>query len=575
MNFAAVYHQPMSEYAFALDDTHYVFRLRAQAGDLSACTFWYADRAAMGPLGYRPVPMERVCTDALLDWFEVRLSTPLDRISYYFEISDGQKTAYFIGGVFQATAQAERSEGFQFSYNHRADRLVVPQWAADAVVYNIFPDSFATATADISRRGTAKPWRDTACASLLGGTLNGIRENLDYVRDMGFTCMYLNPIFAAQSYHKYDTLDHFSIDPCFGTLEDMRRLVTAAHAKGMRIILDGVFNHISSRHPFFQDVLQNAAQSKYYRWFYKLPERPVFPAPGEMPDYACFSYVAQMPKMDLSNQEACAYFCDVGQYWLRELDIDGWRLDVANEINDGFLRAFRQAVKAVKPDALIVGEVWEDGSRYLQGDMLDACMNYDFRRFATQFFAKKSIDASALAVRMNWLMTRYKEPALSAQLNLLDGHDVNRFLSECDGQCDAMELAVVFQMTLPGMPSVFYGDERGLTGTTEPAYRQAMDWHAAHPLQAHYARLIRLRREHPALRRGRYRQDIAQGDVFGYSMRDENECIHVLLNRGEGAFAVPPNSAFADSAALMQKGYQAGVLAPGGYVVQKMNNGLE
>ena len=235
----------------------------------------------------------------------------------------------------------------------------MPDWAADAVVYNIFPDSFASRAGCLARQPQSASLGGETCRSLLGGTLRGIRENLDAIERLGCNCLYLNPIFAAGCYHKYDTLDYFRVDPCFGTGEDLRRLVHAAHARGMRVILDGVFNHVSSRHPFFQDVLARGRQSRYYRWFYDLPEHPRLPAEGELPEYACFSYVADMPKTDLSCPEACAYFCEVGRYWIETFDIDGWRLDVANEINDGFLRAFRAAVKAAKPDALLIGEVWE------------------------------------------------------------------------------------------------------------------------------------------------------------------------------------------------------------------------
>ena len=287
--------------------------MRAPARVLTCCALWYADRAAMGPLCYRRAPMEKRYTDALADWFELRLTTQLNRIAYYFELCDGARTAYYIGGLFQPTPQADRSDGFQFAYNHRADRLTVPEWAADAVVYNIFPDSFASRAGCLARQPQSASLGGETCRSLLGGTLRGIRENLDAIERLGCNCLYLNPIFAAGCYHKYDTLDYFRVDPCFGTGEDLRRLVHAAHARGMRVILDGVFNHVSSRHPFFQDVLARGRQSRYYRWFYSLPEHPRLPAEGELPEYACFSYVADMPKTDLSCPEACAYFCEVGR----------------------------------------------------------------------------------------------------------------------------------------------------------------------------------------------------------------------------------------------------------------------
>ena len=565
MNYAAIWHRPSSEYAFALDDTHYVFRLRAQAGDLTCCALWYADRAAMGPLCYRRAPMEKRYTDALADWFELRLTTQLNRIAYYFELCDGARTAYYIGGLFQPTPQADRSDGFQFAYNHRADRLTVPDWAADAVVYNIFPDSFASRAGCLARQPQSAFLGGETCRSLLGGTLHGIRENLDAIERLGCNCLYLNPIFAAGCYHKYDTLDYFRVDPCFGTGEDLRRLVHAAHARGMRVILDGVFNHVSSRHPFFQDVLKRGKASPYWSWFYDLPEQPRYPDAGEMPEYACFSYVPQMPKTDTSCPEMRDYFCKVGAYWVREFDVDGWRLDVANEMDDGFLRAFREAVKREKPDALVIGEVWENAAHFVNHGMMDGAMNYDFRRFCRQFFAEGSIDAEEFDLRLSSLLTRYPRQMLSAQLNLLDSHDVSRFLTLCGGDRARMEQAVLFQMAFPGMPCVFYGDEKGLEGTLENEYRRPMAFDRSDALEDVYRRMIALRKEHPALRHGDFQTVLAQGTLFLCRRIAAEESLLLCWNAGGEALPVPGLPK--DALPLLQKGWKGGLLEGRGYAV--------
>lgn len=557
----------MSEYAYALDDTHYVFRLRAQAGDLVSCTLWYADRAAMGELKYVSTPMKKSLSDNLYDYFEKKLTTPLDRISYYFEFSDGKSTTYYLGGVFQNNLDSLRSDAFQFSFNHRSDRMSVPGWMQDAVVYNIFPDSFASGKEEISGLNKKAVWKGNPTYSLLGGTINGIRESLDYIKSMGFNCIYLNPIFAANSYHKYDTVDYFHIDPCFGTDEDFRELVHAVHKRGMRIIIDGVFNHISSRHPFFKDVLEKGKDSEYFDCFYYLPDKPELPKNGELPKYTCFAYVSEMPKTNLANEKACEYFCHVGEYWIKEYDIDGWRLDVANEINDGFLRAFRQRIKQAKPEAAIIGEVWEDGSHYLQGDMLDSCMNYDFRRFAIYFFAKRYINASELSIHLNWMLTRYKDPAMRAQLNLLDSHDVNRFLTDCGNDIKRASQAIVFQMTLPGMPSVFYGDEAAILGATEPEYRQKMKWQSEKPLKTLYTDLIGLRHEYKALSHGEFRLIEASDRFFAYSMNTEEYSIMVLFNSGDEDMAI--SSYIDDSEVLYSSEYIKDTLGAGEYIILK------
>ena len=513
----------MSEYAFALDDTHYIFRLRTGKGEAESVRFYYADRAVMTPkLQFAPLPMEKFRTDRYFDWYEIRLETRFERIAYYFELQNGVETLFYYGDCYEMAGTPTRADYFQLPFNHRADRFAAPAWTRDAVVYNIFPDSFA-AGKRLAPNG-APPCR--------GGTVRGVTENLDYIASLGFNCIYLNPIFAARSYHRYDTLDYYRIDPHMGAEDDLRDLVRRAHALGIRIILDGVFNHVSSDHPFFRDVLEKGRASRYYSCFYALPETPRLPAAGELRGYTCFSYVADMPKTNTADPFLRQYFCDVGAYWVRKFDVDGWRLDVANELDDGFLRAFRASVKAAKSDALIVGEVWENAAHYLGGDMLDSAMNYDFRRYCRRFFAEQTVDAETFDTNVSTLLLRYNENALFAQLNLLDSHDVSRFLSLCGGKTERMELAVLLQMTFPGMPCVFYGDEKGLCGESEPEYRRPMEWDASSPLEEVYRRMIALRKTHPALRYGSFHTELACGGVYRYSRVWNGTKITVAMNLG-------------------------------------------
>jgi len=513
----------MSEYAFALDDTHYIFRLRTGKGEAESVRFYYADRAVMTPkLQFAPLPMEKFRTDRYFDWYEIRLETRFERIAYYFELQNGVETLFYYGDCYEMAGTPTRADYFQLPFNHRADRFAAPAWTRDAVVYNIFPDSFA-AGKRLAPNG-APPCR--------GGTVRGVTENLDYIASLGFNCIYLNPIFAARSYHRYDTLDYYRIDPHMGAEDDLRDLVRRAHALGIRVILDGVFNHVSSDHPFFRDVLEKGRASRYYSCFYALPETPRLPAAGELPGYTCFSYVADMPKTNTADPFLRQYFCDVGAYWVRKFDVDGWRLDVANELDDGFLRAFRASVKAAKSDALIVGEVWENAAHYLGGDMLDSAMNYDFRRYCRRFFAEQTVDAETFDTNVSTLLLRYNENALFAQLNLLDSHDVSRFLSLCGGKTERMELAVLLQMTFPGMPCVFYGDEKGLCGESEPEYRRPMAWDASSPLEEVYRRMIALRKTHPALRDGSFHTELACGGVYRYSRVWNGTKTTVAMNLG-------------------------------------------
>lgn len=553
----------MSEYAHAVDENTYVFRLRAKREDVKRCVFHYADRAVMEPvLTFSAVDMSLVRRDKIYDWFEITVRLAYQRVAYFFELDGGDETLYYLGDCFERDWEQNRSDYFQLPFNLRADRLAIPDWVHDAVVYNIFPDSFASAKRCISRESAHSVYDGQAINSLLGGTINGIRENLDYIKSLGCNCIYLNPVFAANSYHKYDIIDYKHIDPLRGTDEDFRALVNEAHSMGMRVIIDGVFNHISFQHPFFRDVLEKGRESKYYDWFYELPEHPKYPAPGEAADYLCFAYVPEMPKTNTANPELRDYFCGVGAYWVREFDVDGWRLDVANEVDDGFLRAFRSAVKREKPDALVIGEVWENALHYFNGCMMDSAMNYDFRRFCDQFMAKRSIDAAEFDTRVSSLIMRCQKQGLCAQLNLLDSHDVSRFLTLCGGDRDRMELAVLFQMTFPGMPSIFYGDEKGLAGKSEPEYRRPMEFDRVDSIEEVYRRFIALRLEHIALRRGEFRTVFTEKGVYGYELCHASERITVYMNSGSEETKIPVSGKI-----LMKKNFRDGMLGENGYVI--------
>lgn len=548
----------MSEYAFALDDTHYIFRLRTGKGEAESVRFYYADRAVMTPkLQFAPLPMEKFRTDRYFDWYEIRLETRFERIAYYFELQNGVETLFYYGDCYEMAGTPTRADYFQLPFNHCADRFAAPAWTRDAVVYNIFPDSFAA----------GKRLTPNSAPPCRGGTVRGVTENLDYIASLGFNCIYLNPIFAARSYHRYDTLDYYRIDPHMGAEDDLRDLVRRAHALGIRVILDGVFNHVSSDHPFFRDVLEKGRASRYYSCFYALPETPRLPAAGELPGYTCFSYVADMPKTNTADPFLRQYFCDIGAYWVRKFDVDGWRLDVANELDDGFLRAFRASVKAAKSDALIVGEVWENAAHYLGGDMLDSAMNYDFRRYCRRFFAEQTVDAETFDTNVSTLLLRYNENALFAQLNLLDSHDVSRFLSLCGGKTERMELAVLLQMTFPGMPCVFYGDEKGLCGESEPEYRRPMAWDASSPLEEVYRRMIALRKTHPALRYGSFHTELACGGVYRYSRVWNGTKITVAMNLG-----AEPVKAEKRGTLLLKKGENRDIIGAWEYEVWEEQN---
>ncbi|MDE6185670.1 MAG: glycoside hydrolase family 13 protein, partial [Lachnospiraceae bacterium] len=383
-------------------------------------------------------------------------------------------------------------------YILRSEVIKLPEWFLHAVVYNIFPDSFADGPATLSGKMKELPSPDgTVSRSHLGGTIKGILENLDYIQSLGANCLYLNPIFKAEEYHKYDIVDYFHVDPCLGSDEDFLALTTQLHQRGMHIIIDGVFNHCSWHFPMFEDVVINGEASIYKDWFYDL----IFPvcrpeAEAEAPSYACFAYERKMPKLNTSNPQVQEYFAHVGQYWIEKFHVDGWRLDVANEVDKNFWRRFRASVRQANPEAVLIGEVWGNAEVWLKGDMFDSVMNYDFRKHCRDFFAQKKTDAGTFAFAMTDMLLRYPFQVSCGQLNLLDSHDVSRFYSLCGKDDDAWQAAFLCLCLMPGVPSIFYGDEKRISGFKENEYRKQMPWHEAHEdLNAFVQNVIRIRKE--------------------------------------------------------------------------------
>lgn len=571
MNRSAILHVPMSNYCHGIDQEHILFRLRCGRNDLDECNLWYGDTACRTtPVVFTKCAMHVTSFDELFDYFEIVLQSPFNRVCYYFELVKGDERTYYYGDLFYDKIVNERAEYYKLPYNRKEDIVDVPKWLKDAVVYNIFPDSFATGRRYISKEGTTIEQNGLTLHGKLGGTIQGIIDNLDYISEMGFNCVYLNPIFTASEYHKYDLIDYYSIDPCFGSNEDFKNLVEDCHKRNMKVIIDGVFNHCGWNFFAFDDVVRNGENSRYKEWFYKLKFPVIRPQNGDIyPNYECFGYERLMPKMNTSNAQVKEYFLDVAKFWIEKYDIDGWRLDVADEVNSDFWREFRKTVKTTKKDVAIIGEVWQTASFWLDGSMFDSTMNYDLLKHCKCFMAENSITGEEFNGRVTHMRNRYKKQFISAQLNLLDSHDVPRFLSICKGNEDKYKIALVFQMTFIGAPSVFYGDEQGLDGLHEEEYRQPMRFENT-PLKQFVTKLISLRNECPQLKGDAFETEIASADggLFSYVRGESNERIRVILNASEKSEKI--EKSLLDSEILMQNNLSNGVMLPNSFVIIKI-----
>ncbi|MBP5331245.1 MAG: glycoside hydrolase family 13 protein [Lachnospiraceae bacterium] len=550
----AILHIPLSQYAYSTDERSITVRIRTAKNDIDTCMLYYGNRVAeVEPIPVTELKMEICARDDLFDYFETEISSDYNRVCYYFKLTSGNETLYYYSRGFVEELDASRTEYFQFPYIRREEILKKPDWTNGAVMYHIFPDSFADKERGISDRkvivgadiadagtgaiagaadskaGVKAEAQAGISEGMHGGTLRGIIENIGYLKSLGVNLVYLNPIFRANSYHKYDTIDYFDIDPCFGTKADFKELVEKLHANGMKIILDGVFNHSGPDFFAFRDVLEKGERSKYGDWFYKLnfPIRYEYP-----PNYECFAYVKKMPKLNTGNREMRDYICSVGRYWISEFDIDGWRLDVANEVDHDTWRAFRHAVLEEKPDAFLIAEIWEDAVVWLKGDQIDSAMNYTFMNLCRDFFAQRKIGAAEFDEQMQKALMRYPAPVANVQMNFLDSHDVPRFLYHCNGDTDRLRLAFFYLLTAPGIPSIFYGDECFMTGNTEKEYRAPFPWdNTSEGFKTELSEWISLRKAHPALTGGGYRKVYAdERGLYVFERKCAEETLFVIVN---------------------------------------------
>lgn len=447
----------------------------------------------------------------------------------------------------------------------------VPAWVKDAIFYQIYPDRFARSDR-LLKPGNLQPWDSPPMIEgYKGGDLYGVLEHLDHVEALGCNAIYFTPIFASASNHRYHTADYYQVDPMLGGNQALRALIDECHRRGMRVVLDGVFNHASRAFLPFNDILEQGPYSAYIDWFF-IQGWPLSPYDGSKPaNYVGWAGNRALPKFNTDNPLVREYIMQVAEFWLREYNIDGWRLDVPAEITTpGFWEEFRRRVRAINPEAYIVGEIWRAAPEWLQGDRFDAVMNYMFTGPVIAFTAGDrvirsmsegrnyhpypALDAPGFARKIEELLALYDWEHTCVQMNLLDSHDTARLLTMAQDDIASVQLATLLQMTYPGAPSIFYGDEIGLPGALDPDSRRGMPWDEARwnkDLLAYFQRAIKLRHDHPALRHGQIATVYAAGKVYAMA-RSGDETLLIALNVGEEAqhVTLPCGDHFTDSTTL-------------------------
>jgi cyclomaltodextrinase len=426
-----------------------------------------------------------------------------------------------------------------------------PSWVKDAVFYQIFPDRFARSERVPKPKGLESWDSPPTQNGYKGGDLLGVSERLDLLVDLGVNALYFTPVFQSASNHRYHTHDYFRVDPMLGGNAALRELIDEAHQRGMRVVLDGVFNHASRGFFQFSDILENGPHSAYLDWFH-IRSFPLNAYSEGRLGYDAWWNLPALPKFNTDTPAVREFLLGVAEYWL-EAGIDGWRLDVPNEIDDdGFWQEFRRRCRQANPDCYLVGEIWGDADRWLRGDQFDAVMNYPFTRAAFGFVGQdlnhgetaksgygriEPLDAAGFAQAARSLVSRHAPETTLAQLNLIGSHDTPRALSVLCGDRLAVRMAFLLLLTFPGAPCIYYGDELGLAGGHDPHCRGTIPWGSDeeldHSLREHVKQLTQVRRESPALRRGDLKILHAEGDLLVFARQHERDRVIVAVNRGD------------------------------------------
>ena len=579
MELTAIYHRPESEYAYLYKDKTMHIRIRTKRGDIESINLHYGDPFIFIEDRYEAIKeMTKVTSDALFDYWQVEVTVGYARLQYLFELKDkqGQMILYGDKGCVENTLENLHYEGngFKIPYIHEVDACHVPDWVADTVWYQIFPERFANGNPEISPEG-ALAWDSSIkpkSKDFFGGDLQGIIDHLDYLQDLGITGLYLCPIFESPSNHKYNTTDYFEIDHHFGDKETFRKLVDQAHQRGMKIMLDAVFNHIGDQAPQWQDVLKHGEDSIYKDWFH-IQDFPVVKEnlvnKREL-SYHTFAFESYMPKLNTANPQVRDYLLSVATYWIEEFDIDAWRLDVANEVDHQFWRDFRKAVLTKKPDLYILGEVWHTSQPWLNGDEFHAVMNYPLSDSIKDYFLRRTKKSPQFIDEINSQSMYYRQQISEVMFNLLDSHDTERILATAKGDAQLVKSALAYLFLQRGTPCFYYGTELGLGGGPDPDCRRVMPWERvsdSNDMLNFMKKLIQLRKEVSGIiQHGTYSLKEIKPDVLALEWDYDGQKVQAIFNQSSENYLVDRDSVVLASH-CQELGLQLAIL-PKGFVIQ-------
>ena len=583
MEFTGVYHKTSEQMSYALNDKELVVNLKT-GYDVKQVFIIHGDPYDAGILGgnekWNGTREEIVYKKRLSHqiWWTTTLVPPYKRCKYYFELrTDSEVWYYFEDGFLteeQVNMEGRLLQYFIVPWMNPADVNRTPVWVNDTVWYQIFPDRFCNGRVDNDGEDVL-PWQTGPVkrTEKYGGDLEGIRQRLPYLEKLGVTGIYLNPIMEAETNHKYDTKDYTKIDPAFGDDETMKRLVMEAHGRGIRVMVDAVFNHCGRKFAPWLDVQEKGRESQYADWFMVQDWTDIRRHENTRDGrFYSFAFADWMPKLNTNNEEVIRYFCGVCEEWIRKYDIDGIRFDVGNEVSHYFLKRMRRHLKKIKPDIYLLGEIWHDASQWLAGDEYDSVMNYPLMSGIHDFFLDSLADREEFERMVNRCYTMYMQQSNNVLFNLLDSHDTERLMNRFhDLDIFYQQLAVLF--TLPGSPCIYYGTEIAMEGGFDPDCRRCMPWDEI-DLGKYEDRirqmqtLIRLRKTEKTFRSLHFHflNEYGNKRCVHYIKLDERQHkIEVVLNCSE-----EPVHAGERGEILFSRRFEGGTLLPKGTLIRRI-----
>lgn len=562
MNRKAILHAADSKFCYAIDEKTVELLLRVDKEDsfkeinvIYGNKYDYYLKQCVKPMSLR-------FTDSSFNYYFIRLSLDDVRFVYVFKLKDEYEEVYFCedGAVEDYDFTLAYFNSFQLPYINKIDVVKNVEWLNNAVFYQIFVDRFNIGNKDRDLLYVNLKWGDIPNPkSFAGGDLDGITDKLEYLKELGINALYLTPIFKSKSNHKYDISDYYNVDEHFGGNDAFKKLVLRAHKLGIRVVLDGVFNHCSEDLAQFQDVLEKGCKSKYFNWFIIDGDK----VDRKKGNYEYFGVCKYMPKLNTSNEDLQNYLIGVATHWIKEYDIDGWRLDVSDEVSHDFWRKLRKAVKEVKEDVVLLGENWHDAYPYLRGDEYDGIMNYALTKALMDYFVSGSLDSKGLSERLSSLYVRNSRPINHMMLNLLDSHDTHRFYSLVGSNIDKLICALAIVFCHCGSTCVYYGTELPLEGGHDPDSRRTMDWSRLEgsEVKEFLASLaaIKLRDE---LKNGEINYGF-DGNAFILERVTEKSIVRLTVTNGE-------SYPLENKGVLLSHNYSDGCIGKIGFVIQEV-----